>query len=176
MKDRDPIDRELRNLLSVDPPSGFESRVRAHAYRQPKTLSWNLRWMVAVASLAAASIAAVLVLQPHRSSKIPVAVIASQPAAPAPVVQPRPQPRLKAAPVRVRKATAAEPQLIIAANETSALRRLLSGQITELPAPFQPEVREFTTPETAIAPLPSPAAVTIDPIEPPTGGPIELWR
>jgi hypothetical protein len=59
-----------------------------------------------------------------------------------------------------------EPQLMIGPNEASALRRLLNGELTELPRPFQPEVKQFQTPETIVEPVPAPAPVTIDPIEP----------
>jgi len=53
------------------------------------------------------------------------------------------------------------------ANEASAMRRLLNGEITELAPLFQPEVKEFLTPETVVERLLPPAPVTIDPIEPP---------
>jgi len=86
--------------------------------------------------------------------------------APSPTVEPEPQPKLPAVHHhRVTKAVRAEPQLIIAANEASAMRRLLSGEITELPPPFQPDVKEFEIRETVVAPLPPPAPVIVDPVE-----------
>jgi hypothetical protein len=36
MNEKHPIERELRNLLSVDPSPGFEDRVRAHVFRKRK--------------------------------------------------------------------------------------------------------------------------------------------
>jgi hypothetical protein len=84
------------------------------------------------------------------------------------VVEPAPTPNLPAvAHHRVAKTAKSEPQLIVAANEASAMRRLLSGEITELPPLFQPKVKEFRTAETVIEPLLPPAPITIDPIEPP---------
>ena len=53
MNEKDPIERELRNALSVDPSPGFQDRVRAHAYRQPKGLAWNFRWAFAAATASA---------------------------------------------------------------------------------------------------------------------------
>jgi len=41
----------------------------------------------------------------------------------------------------------------------------LSGEITELPPPFQPKVKEFEIRETVVAPLPPPASVIVDPVE-----------
>ena len=97
---------------------------------------------------------------------------ASQPMVPPTVVESAPtliEPTAPAVahPNRVAKAVKSEPQLIIAVNEASAMRRLLSGEITELPPLFQPEVKEFRTPETVVEPLLPPAPVTIEPIEPP---------
>jgi hypothetical protein len=171
MNEKDPIERELRNALSVDPSPGFQDRVRAHVYRQPKALSWNFRWAFVAAAAFAAMTAAVLVFQPQRMAKPGVVVTASRPLVPppAPVVEPPPRPELTAIRHSVTKAVKwanLEPQLIIAANEISAMRRLFSGEITEMPPPFQPQVKEFRTPETAVEPLPQPAAVTIDPIHP----------
>jgi hypothetical protein len=88
---------------------------------------------------------------------------------PAAVVEPAPAATPKLPPVvhhKIAKAAKAEPQLIIAANEASAMRRLLNGEITELPPLFQPEVKQFRTPEPVVEPLLPPAPVTIDPIEP----------
>jgi len=166
MNEKDLIERELRDLLSVDPLPGFEERVRARVRREPKLFSWNFRLMFAAAAVAAAIIAAVLVFQPQRASKPEVAVTASGAVAPSPIVEPEPQPKLPAVRHhRVTKAVRAEHQLIIAANEASAIRRLLSGEITELPPPFRPDVKEFEIRETVIAPLPPPAPVIVDPVE-----------
>jgi hypothetical protein len=94
-------------------------------------------------------------------------ITASLPIVPAAIVDPAPAPMPAVAHHRVAKAAKSEPQLIIAANEASAMRRLLNGEITELPPLFQLEVKEFRTPETVVEPLLPPAPVTIDPIEPP---------
>jgi len=165
MNDKDSIELELRDLLSVDPSPGFEERVHARVRREPKVLSWNFP-LISGAAVAAAIIAAVFVFQLQRASKPAVAVTTSAPVAPSPIVAPEPQPKLPAGHHhRAAKARRAQPQLIIAANEASAMRRLLSGEITELPPVFQPEVRQFQTGETVVEPLPPPAPVTIDPIE-----------
>ena len=172
MSENDSIERELRNLLCVDPPRGFEDRVRARVRREPQAFSWNFRWTLAAAAAVAAIVVGVLVCQPQRATKPEVAVTASLPRVPPTVVEPAPTPKKPTAPavahpLRVAKAAKSEPQLIIAANEASAMRRLLSGEITELPPLFQPEVKEFRTLEIVVEPLLPPAPVTIDPIEPP---------
>src|SRR5262249_23473229 len=134
MNENDPIERELRNLLSVDPSPGFQDRVRAHVYRQPKSLSWNLRWTFAAAAGAAAISAAVLFFNSQRVATPDVAVTASRSLNPAPVVEPQPRPELLSARRGVTKSVKRarpEPQLIIAANELSAMRRLFNGEITE---------------------------------------------
>jgi hypothetical protein len=166
MNEKDSIERELRDLLSVDPLPGFEERVRARVRREPKVFSWNFSLIFAAAAVVAAIIAAVLVFQPQRASKPEVAVTASGVAAPSPIVEPEPQPKLPAAQHhRLTKAVRAEPQLIIAANEASAMRRLLSGEITELPPLFRPDVKELQIGETVVEPLPPPAPIIIDAAE-----------
>jgi hypothetical protein len=165
MNEKDSIEGELRNLLSVDPSPGFQDRVRAHAYRQPKAFSWNFRWAIAAAAVVATIVAAVLVFRPQRAPNTDVAVTVSRSADLPPALEPSPQPELTSTHHRGAKPAKAEPQLIIAAGEASAMRRLFSGEITELPPMFQPEVKQFQTPETVIEPLPPPAPVTIDPIE-----------
>ena len=167
MSEKDSIERELRNLLSVDPSPGFEDRVRARVRREPQAFSWNFRWTLAAAAPVAAIVVAVLVCQPPRATKPEVAVTASLPMVPPTVVERPPAKFRVSAHHRVAQAAKSEPQLIIAANEASAMRRLLSGEITELPPLFQPEVKEFRTPEIVVEPLLPPAPVTIDPIEPP---------
>lgn len=165
MNEKDSIERELRNLLSVDPSPGFQDRVRAHAYRQPKAFSWNFRWAIAAAAVAAAIVAAVLVFRPQRVPNTEMAVTVSRSATPPPAFESSPQPELTSAHHRGEKPAKAEPQLIIAAGEASAMRRLFNGEIRELPPLFQPEVKQFETPEAVVEPLPPPAPVTIDPIE-----------
>lgn len=169
MNENHPIESELRNLLSVDPSPGFQDRVRAHVSRQPKRLSWNFGWAFAAAAVAAIA-AAVLVFQPQRGAKPDLAVTASRSVlpSPAPVVEALPAPPRDVVAKSAKRATPEEPRLIIADNEISAMHRLFRGEITELPRPFQPEVKEFRTPERIVetSPLPAPAAVTVDPIEP----------
>jgi hypothetical protein len=166
MSENDSIERELRNLLCVDPPRGFEDRVRARVRREPQAFSWNFRWTLAAATAVAAIVVATLVSQPPGAIKPEPAATASVTMVPPPVVEPAPTPKSPAvAHHRVAKAVKPEPQLIIAANEASAMRRLLSGEIKELPPLFQPEVKEFRTAENVVEPLLPPAPVTIEPIE-----------
>ena len=167
MSGKDSMERELRNLLSVDPSPGFEDRVRARVRREPQGFSWNSRWTLAAAAAGAAIVVAVLACLPPRATKPETAVTAPLPIVPATVFEPAPTPKLPTvAHHRVPKGAKSEPQLIIAANEASAMRRLLNGEITELAPLFQPEVKEFLTPETVVERLLPPAPVTIDPIEP----------
>jgi hypothetical protein len=64
----------------------------------------------------------------------------------------------------VLKVPRPEPQLIIAADEASTMRRLLSGEVKELPSRFEPQVREFQIPETVVEPLEPPAPIAPAPI------------
>jgi len=174
------IEREIRSLLSVDPPAGFESRLRERVEQTPARLSWNLRWIVSIAASAAAVVAIVLVFQPRggggqeaqranltqRPANSEVAPAASPSLSPSREIQSPEPTKLRSVHHRVMKTEKIEPQLMIAPGETSALRRLLNGELTEWPQPFQPEVKQFQIPETIVEPVPAPAPVTIDPIEP----------
>jgi hypothetical protein len=174
------IGREIRRLLSVDPPPGFESRVCARVEQKPARVSWNLRWIVGVAAAAAAVVSIVLVFQPRaggghggqrgnvpqRAANTEVAPAASPSLSPSREIQSPAPPKSRPVYHRVTKTEKIEPQLMIAPDEASALRRLLNGELTELPQPFQPDVKQFQIPETIVEPLPAPAPVTIDPIAP----------
>jgi hypothetical protein len=147
------IERELRALLSVNPSEGFESRIRARTDREPKPFG-IFPWAFA-AGIAAAVVAAVFILQPRggkiTESERPAAVL-PQPVASQSLKPPVPHPG------KARVETKAGPQLMIAANEASAMRRLLTGEVKELP-PFA------ETAEIVIEPLQPPAPLTIEPID-----------
>ena len=174
------IEREIRNLLSVDPPAGFNSRLCARIEQNPARLSWNLRWIAGIAAAAAAAVTIVLVFQPRggggqgaargnltqRAANSEVAPATSPSLSPSLEIQSPVPPKLRSVDHRVMKTTKVEPQMMIAPGEASALRRLVNGELTELPQPFEPEVKQFQIPETIVEPVPAPPPVTIDPIEP----------
>lgn len=182
MKSKDPTDmefeerigRELRDLLSVDPSPGFGARVRARVAREPERVLWNFRWTLAAAGFAASIVAAILVFLPrggnipHHPAKTDLVATASSPASASPAAESLDRPVKAPRPHRrISKAAKAEPQLLIAADETSAMRRLFNSEVGELPRPFEPQVEEFQTSEIDIEPLPAPSPVTIEPIEVP---------
>src|SRR5262245_43684276 len=122
MSEKDSIERELRNLLSVDPPPGFEDRVRARIRHEPQAFSWNFRWTLAAAAAFAAIVVVVLVYQLPHAAKPETSVTASRPIVPPAVVEPAPTSIEPTAPTAahprgIAKAAKSEPQLIIAANE-----------------------------------------------------------
>jgi hypothetical protein len=161
------VGRELRDLLSVDPAPGFKARVKARVDSEPQPRAWSFPAIFAAAGVIAALIAAVVVFQP-RGREIPrkISNVQQRPVrteAPLPMVASS-QRELPLPHRRVSKAARPEPQLIIAPNEASALRRLLSGEVKELPSPFEPQVREFHIRETVVEPLEPPAPIAPAPI------------
>jgi hypothetical protein len=192
MKTKDPTDpefdriagRELRDLLSVDPAPGFKTRVRERIAGEPQPRGWSYPGIFAIAGVIAAVVGAVVILQP-RGREIPreITDVRQEPArteAPLPIAAP--PPRQSPLPhQRASKPARPEPQLIIAANEASALRRLLSGEVKELPSRFEPQVLEFKIPEPVVEPLAppapiTPAAITIYPLELPELAVTDLRR
>jgi hypothetical protein len=184
MKTKDPTDpefdgtvgRELRDLLSVDPAPGFKTRVRERIDGEPQPGGWNYPGIFATAGVIAAVVVAFFVFQSRGRNiqqgpgRAEVAGTTSQEAARVPIAASPP----RESPLphhRASKAARPEPQLIIAANEASALRRLLSGEVNELPGRFEPQVREFGITEAVVEPLAPPAPIApaapiaIDPIE-----------
>jgi hypothetical protein len=175
------VGRELRDLLSVEPEPGFTALIRARIDSEPQPRVWNFPAIFAAAGVvAAALVAAVLVYQPRGHEIRNVRQNTAGTEAPVPIAAPR----ARESPLvdhLVLKVARPEPQLIIAADEASALRRLLSGEVKELPSRFEPQVREFPIPETAIEPLEPPApiaasAITIYPLELPEAAVPDLRR
>src|SRR5262249_8305767 len=152
------IERELRSLLSVDPAPGFQARVRERIDHEPQPCGWSFPWIFAAAGAAAAVIATVFVFLPRGgqvqqpATRTEVAGTASPQQATAPAVSASVPPESLRPHRRTSKAARPEPQLIIAANEARALRRLLFGEVNVLPSRFEPQVREFQIPETAVEP------------------------
>src|SRR3954454_23217351 len=125
------IGRELRDLLSVDPSPGFAARVRARVAREPERVLWNFRWTLVAAGFAASIVAAILVFLPrggnipHHPAKTDLAATTSSPASASPAAESLPRPLIAPRPHRrVSKVAKADPQLLIAAAETSATARL----------------------------------------------------
>jgi hypothetical protein len=169
----DRIDREIRSLLWVDPADGFYDRLRARIGREAERRAWNLGgWVFVAAGVVAVIVAAVLMVE-HQSRDIPTgkrrieaAATAFPPAVAPSMIEPAPHKSVSQH-RRMSKAAKAAPQLTIAENEASALRRLLSGAVVELPGRFEPKLLEFKTAEAVIEPLLPPEPVTIEPIAPP---------
>ena len=170
MKTKD--EQELRNLLSVEPAPGFQARVRERIDREREPRRWSFPGVFAAAGVAAAVVAAVFVFVPRGGkvqqppARTEVAGTAS-PQETVPVISASVPAESRWPHRRAAKAARPEPQLIIAANEASALRRLLSGEVNVLPARFEPQIREFQIPEAAVEPLAPPAPITIEPLEAP---------
>ena len=62
----DPLDREIRRLLAVDPSPAFEARVRARVSAEPATNAWRAgRLWMAFGAAAAALVLAVAVFRPE---------------------------------------------------------------------------------------------------------------
>src|SRR6185369_3259888 len=103
---------------------------------------WSFPALFAAAAVVVAVVATVFVFVP-RGGKIQqppaTAEVAgtTSPQATAPAIRASAPPESPRPHRRASKMVRAEPQLIIAANEASALRRLLSGEVNELPARFE---------------------------------------
>jgi hypothetical protein len=175
------VGRELRDLLSVEPRPGFKTRVRERIDAEPQRRAWSFPGIFVAAGVIGALVAAVLVFQPRgrnvqqERGRAEVPGTTSPEAAPLPIAASPPR-GLPLPHHRASKAARPEPQLIIAANEASALRRLLSGEVNELPGRFEPQVREFQIPEPVVAPLAPPAPIVIEAIELPETAVPDLRR
>ena len=164
-KPDDALDREIRALLTVEPSTEYVARIRRRVASEPAPATWRLGWMIP-AMAATAAILLVMVQRPHErirsdGSTTPMAAgqqpagssaAATAPAAPGRAPKPsKPQER--------------QPELLIAANEAAALRRLWSDPTVQLPVLSEPadvEVREIV-----IEPIAPSAPITIKPIETP---------
>jgi len=171
------LDRELQTLLAVDSPADFETRLRARIAREEMRKQWTRPWMFAVAgAVAAAAMVVFLMLPSHEtvpSPQTPKVQVASTgdptplPIPNAPIAEAKTE--LKAAPNsrRLSRIQNREPELLIAANEANALRRVFTGPPLRLSAEFSGpvETNEVRTPAIVIEPLDAPAPIRIEPIE-----------
>jgi hypothetical protein len=166
------LDADIQALLAVEPSPEFVARVRARIEHTPRPSRLTLHSTFAVAgALAAVVMVLGVMLLPIREAnpveKPTVARIAAErEVEPAPAV-------VMTSPIRPKIATKAavrrpRAELVIAANEAAALRRLLNGPLLELPAGVSvPATMELQLSEIEIPPLGVPAPITIEPIEMP---------
>jgi len=162
------LDRHIEALLAVEPSPEFLARVRRRIAHAPEASAWKFRWMFAGAGALAAVIVAVRMIIPaHEPARVeapdepPVAAGRSAERTPS-VVEPAVRSQ------NVSKTGVKQPEVLIAAGEAAALRRLMNGPLVQLPAGFlEPATMELQLREIEIKPLAIPAPVTIEPIEPP---------
>lgn len=75
-----PVERELRDLLSVEPSASFAARVRVHVQASPAPAVWQMRWRAAALggmALLAMTVGAIMRqpgILPPRSGQDPVVV------------------------------------------------------------------------------------------------------
>lgn len=130
----DPIRGELRRALGVDPSPEFLARVRSRIEEEPASRGRGLSWVVAPAVFAIALVVIVAVWprpQTQTVSSTPALLTARTIGSTTPVSYPRvahdstpsnakPTPRTMSV-----VAGAREPEMLIAADEAEALRRLI---------------------------------------------------
>ena len=160
MKTDNELDRDIEALLGVEPPPEFLARVRARIAHTPEPGTWRFRWLFAGAAALAAAVVAVHLISPaHEPARVEVA--AEAPIIPERVAERPPvvvAPAVR--PVNIRKTEPRQPELLIAASETAALRRILNGPLVQLPAGFLEPAAEIE-----IQPLADPTPITIEPIK-----------
>jgi len=151
------LDQEIERALAVDPSPEFLARVRVHIATQPARVEWwSWPMVVAGAAVAVAAVVTVLVWRPGASqSDVPRAASPSIAAMPLemPLISAPPDVAglrreqstqastiargavIAAAPAPADRSTPHEPEVLIAADEAAALRRLMRATWTNSAAP-----------------------------------------
>ena len=169
------LEREIEDLLKVDVPADFLPRLHAQIHHAPLPSVWTFRKMC-FAVTTAVVVAAVLLLafiEPHKTkSDTPEAPVRVSTDVVAPETSPVEIVTKLPPPVRVKlaKEQTSKQKLLISAEETRAIRRLLEGQVGPLPANLanslaMPEVHgELVVPQIAIKPVEVPGPITVEPM------------
>ena len=168
------LEREIEALLKVDVPADFLPRLHAEIHRAPLPSVWTFRkmYLAVSAAVAFAAVLALTTFAPHKpkwnTTEAPARILTDSRAperSPAEVITKPPPLRGKMPQKRT-----SQPELLISAEETTAIRRLLEGQVGPLPAHLanslaMPEVPgELVVPQIAIKPVEVPRPITIEPM------------
>jgi hypothetical protein len=146
------LEREIERALAVDPSPEFLARVRSGIASEPAAPAWRFSWtLLAAASAVVVVIAAVVTLRqlevergrlresaPIAARPIGAAFVSLAPVGPSRVLDVSPQ-RFPPARPGVLRTTSTEPEVLIARDESAALRRLMRGMprgvVVDSPAP-----------------------------------------
>jgi hypothetical protein len=175
------LDREIAEALAVDPSPEYLPRVRAAVAEQASRAGWRLPWMWVGAGTAALAMGLAVAVYPTAVTERPpvpdpprAGGLPARPSPPdAPVSLPRQVPsRARARSGAAKPAVEARaPEVLIAREESAALRRLMHGVRHGMvePADVEPAVSDVQAggPPSAVLVLPMPAIppVAIAPLE-----------
>jgi hypothetical protein len=182
---RDPwadaeLDGEIRALLTVDPSPQFHASVRIRIANEPAAINRRrLRWLGAAAMAAAAAVTAFMVVAPSRSAPAISTLTARSSVHLALPESPRARrlasdvvssdivsPARRTSVRRPRDAPPSEPEILLAPDETRALRALIAGvregriDLTPVSQATTPDVMELEPIRNLVIPL-----IVIAPVE-----------
>lgn len=131
------IDRELHAALDIDPSPDFLARVRQRVASEPEPRGWRAWWVVPVAAAAIGALVVVVWQTPVPDPPEAEHLLASRVPA-ALVVVPRlsGHPPSPARPGVASRRVDAAPAVLIDANESRALRRLVFGSPLNIEEPY----------------------------------------
>jgi len=164
-----PIEKDLREALAVDPSPSFVAGVRARAAAEPERVGRRFGfWMWMPAAVGALAIAALVVAM--RTPRAPIAVSAPERLAARSTVSTANLPSMASSLVREdvseghrsarhQPSGRREPEILISASESHAIRRFIEGPRTwkidpsPLPVSVPPPVTDLVIEPIAIEPL-----------------------
>ena len=139
------IDQDIQDALNVHPSPEFLARVRVRIANEPEPSSWRWRWIFVPAAAVAATIIVAIMLKPAPQLQVAQGF---DPAVPGVIAPPPREAAAPAAPVRTTRlaktvalpvgvalpvvsgssrTSAPEPEALLDARETRALRALIAG-------------------------------------------------
>jgi hypothetical protein len=175
------LEREIEQALSVEPSPEFVARLRAVVAADSMRAPWQWRWRWLAVGSAAIALTSVLVMtrsesllrptlpEPPRTQAAVPQAMPQAPEPPQPALRERPT-RDRPAPIRrVSSAPTAEPEVLIAKDESAALRRLMRelrrGRV-DPSTRDAPTLEPIAVPGTIVVmPIPAIAPIAIDPLE-----------
>ena len=172
------LEREIEGLLRVDPPADFLPRLHERIHHAPLPSLWPFRkmYLTVTAAVAFAAVLALAIFEPYKTKwdapGTPVRISTYAGASETPSVWDVPKPSVRRR-VKLPEDRTSKPEMLISAEETRAIRRLLEEQVGPLPANLADSLAmpgvpgELVVPQIAIKPIEVPRPITVEPMSMP---------
>jgi len=161
------LGHDIEALFAVEPSPEFAPRLRSSIANTPEPYGRKFWWMFAIPGVITAGVLLILSFRTHEvirpeASRGSAVIVEHRVESTPGIVKSPPHSGGSSKPERT------QPSLLVAADEASALHRLLNSSSVQLPSGLSPAstTEELRLPQIDVNPLPAPAPIPMEPIEP----------